>query len=156
MLSLRDSLQSSTHEGSTRVTHASLRNSASVEFQGKEVLSQWDALHPSTHPSIRWRHCKFLRPTCNFLQMHLQEPEFFWFTSDAFQRDMSCHLETPTWNFYKEIYKQRWYQNRLLIALLEKSHEEYLQASLQADSALTHRHECHRPCYLVGYFSDYR
>jgi hypothetical protein len=44
-------------------------------------------------------------------------------------------------NFYKEIYKQKWYRKGLLIALLEESHEEYLQASLQADSALTRCHE---------------
>jgi hypothetical protein len=30
-----------------------LRNFASVEFQGKEVLSLRDALRCSTHPSIR-------------------------------------------------------------------------------------------------------
>ncbi len=34
--------------------------------------------------SIRWHHHKILCPACNFLQMHLQEPDFFWFTSDAF------------------------------------------------------------------------
>jgi hypothetical protein len=50
---------------------------------------------------------------------------FFWFTSDAFQRDMSCHFETPTRNFYKEIYEQKWYRKGLLIALLEESHKEY-------------------------------
>ncbi len=55
-----------------------------MEFQGQEVLSLQDALHRSTHLNIRWRHCKILRPTRNFLQMHLQEPDFFWFTSDAF------------------------------------------------------------------------
>ncbi len=48
-----------------------------MEIQGQEVLSLQDALHCSTHLSIRWRHCKILRPTCDFLQMHLQEPEFF-------------------------------------------------------------------------------
>ncbi len=78
MLSLQDSLRSSTHEGnSTRVTHASRRNSASVEFQGQEVLSLRDALCRSTHLSIRWCHCEIPRPTRNFLQTHLQQPEFF-------------------------------------------------------------------------------
>ncbi len=45
------------------------------------------------------------------------------------------------WNFYLEVYKQKWCQKELLIALLEESHKEYLQAPLQADSALTHCHE---------------
>jgi hypothetical protein len=44
-------------------------------------------------------------------------------------------------NFYMEIYERKWYQKGLLIALLEESPEEYLQASLQADSALTGHHE---------------
>jgi hypothetical protein len=42
---------------------------------------------------------------------------------------------------YEEAYKQKWYQKGLLIALLEESHEEYLQVPLQAYSALTHHHE---------------
>ncbi len=54
-------------------------------------------------------------------------------------RDPSHHFETPMWNFHEEIYK--WYQNGLLMALPEESHEEYFQVSLQADSALTCRHE---------------
>ncbi len=58
-----------------------------------------------------------------------------------FWRDTSHHIETPIRNFYKEIYKHKWYQKGLLMALLEESREEYLQASLQADSALTRRHE---------------
>ncbi len=76
MLSLWDSLWSSTHKGnSTRVTHASKRNSASVEIQGQEVLSLQDALHYSTHLNIRWGHCKNRHPTRDFLQTYLQEPD---------------------------------------------------------------------------------
>ncbi len=44
-------------------------------------------------------------------------------------------------NFYKEVYEQKWYWKGLLIGLLEESHKEYLQVSLQADSALTRHHE---------------
>jgi hypothetical protein len=58
-----------------------------------------------------------------------------------FWRDTSHHFETPTWNFYQEVYEQKWYQNGLLIALLEESCKEYLQASLQLDSALTGHYE---------------
>ncbi len=50
------------------------------------MLSLQDALRSSTHLSIRWRHREILRPTCDFLQTHLQESEFFWFTSNAFQK----------------------------------------------------------------------
>ncbi len=59
----------------------------------------------------------------------------------SFWRDPSCQFETPTWNFYQEVYQQKWYRKRILIALLEESREEYLQASLQADSALMRHHE---------------
>ncbi len=45
-----------------------------------------------------------------------------WVT--RFVRDLSCHVETHMWNFYKEIYEQRWYQNRLLIAFLEESRKD--------------------------------
>ncbi len=140
MLSLQDSLRSSTHEGNTRVTHATRRKSASVEIQGQEELSLWDALHHSTHMG-RWCQREILRPTRDFLQTHLQEPDFFGSRVTSFWRDLSHHFKTPTWNFYQEVYEQKWYRKGLLIALLEESHEEYLQVSLQADSALTHFHK---------------
>ncbi len=88
MLSLWDSLRSSTQEGRIvpewTMPYVSKRNSASMEIQGLEVLSIRDALRRRTHLSIRWRHRKILCPKRDFLQMHLQERGFFWFTSDAF------------------------------------------------------------------------
>ncbi len=105
------------------------------------MLSLQDALRHSTHPSIRWHHCKILCPTCKFIQMQLWEPDFFGSWVMHSWRDASCHFETPTWFFYVEIYKQKWCWKGLLIALLEESREEYLQASLKADSALTCCHE---------------
>jgi hypothetical protein len=113
VLSLQDSLWSSTHRGTTRVTHATLRNSASMEFQGKEVLSLRDTLRCSTHMSSKVTSLQILRPTRNFLQTHLQEPEFFFlFTSDAFcKRPVSSYQDSYV-NFYEEVYKQRWYQKR--------------------------------------------
>ncbi len=78
----------------------------------------------------------------DFLQTHLQEPEtFFGSWGTRFLRDTSHHFETPTWNVYQEVNKQKWYQKGLLIALLEELRKEYLQVSLQADSALMRRHE---------------
>ncbi len=67
----------------------------------------------------------------------------FWFTSDAFLKRHVSSFQDSYIHFYKEFYKQKWYQNGLLIALLEESRKEYLQVSLQADSALTLRHEQH-------------
>jgi hypothetical protein len=57
------------------------------------------------------------------------------------KRDPSFHIKTPTCILYKELYEQKLYQKGLLIVLLEESHKEYLQVSLQAYSALTHCHE---------------
>ncbi len=131
MLSLQDSLQSSTYKGSTKVTHASRRKSASLEIQGQEVLSLQDALRCSTHLSIRCHHHKILRPTRNFL-LHK------WRVSEETRLVISrflCEI------FYKRVYEQKWYQKGLLIALLEESWKEYLQTSMQADSALMHCHE---------------
>jgi hypothetical protein len=76
------------------------------------------------------------------LQTHLQEPDFFlvheWCVFEETRLVISRLLREI---FYKGVYKQKLYWKGLLIALLEESHEEYLQASLQADSALTRRHE---------------
>ncbi len=66
---------------------------------------------------------------------------FFGSRVTSFWRDPSRHFETPMWNFYQEVYKQKWYWKELLFALLEEPCNEYLQASLQADSALTRGHE---------------
>ncbi len=41
------------------------------------MLSLRGALRCSTHLSIRWHHREILRPTRDFLQTHLQEPELF-------------------------------------------------------------------------------
>ncbi len=65
------------------------------------MLSLWDALRCSTHLSIRWRHRKIVRPTRDFLQTHLQEPEFFlvhkWCVSDKTRLVISRLLsEIPT------------------------------------------------------------
>jgi hypothetical protein len=74
--------------------------------------------------------------------MHLQEPEIFLGSRVAsFSRDPSRHIKTPTYILYKEVYERKWYWKGLLIVLLEESHKEYLQVSLQADSTLTGRHE---------------
>ncbi len=112
---------------STRVTHASLRYSASMELQGKEMLSLWDT-HRSTHPSIRWRHCEILRPTRNFLQMHLQEPEFFfWFTSDAFPKRPVSSCQDSYVKFLQGHLQAKVVPKQTLIAFLEESREEYLK-----------------------------
>ncbi len=82
-----------------------------------------------------------LCPMSKFLWTHLQEPEIFLGSRvTSFSRDPSRHIETPMWDFYKEIYKQKWYQKGLLI-MLEEVHDEYLQASCQGFSALTRRYE---------------
>ncbi len=51
------------------------------------MLSLQDTLRCSTHLSIRWCHREILLPTCDFLQMHLQEPDFFGSQVMHFLRD---------------------------------------------------------------------
>ncbi len=57
------------------------------------MLSLWDTPRCSTHLSIRWCHRKILRPTRDFLQTHLQEPEVFlvhkWRISEETRLDIS-------------------------------------------------------------------
>ncbi len=72
-----------------------------------------------------------------------REPDFFGSRVTCFWGDPSHHIKTPTFIFYKEVYKQKWYQKWLLITLKE-SHAEYLQVSLQGYSVLTWGHE-HEP-----------
>jgi hypothetical protein len=72
---------------------------------------------------------------------HTRARFFFGSRVSGFWRDPSCHIELLTRIFYKEIYEQKWYWKGLLIPLLEESCKEYLQASQQADSALTYCHE---------------
>ncbi len=85
-----------------------------------------------------WNLC----PTSKFLWMHLQEPEIFLGSQVMrFSRDLSRHIKTPMWNYYEEIYKQKWYQKGLLIAL-EEFHDKYLQVTHQGYSALMCCHEC--------------
>ncbi len=86
-------------------------------------------------------NAKFFALRATSYRCNYKSKIFFGSQVTSFWQDPSCHFETPTWKFYQEVYKQKWYRKGLLMALLEESHEEYLQASLQADSALMHRHE---------------
>ncbi len=89
----------------------------------KEVLSLRDALRCSTHTSTKVTSLGILRPTGNFLQTHLQEPEILFFCSrvTCFGRDPSCHIETPTWIFTRRSMSKGGTRNGLLIAFLEES-----------------------------------
>ncbi len=57
-----------------------------------------------------------------------------------FWEDPSHHIETCMCIFCKEVYKQKWYQKRLLI-VLQEFRNKYLQVSHQGYSALTWHHE---------------
>jgi hypothetical protein len=78
----------------------------------------------------------------NFLQTHLQEPEFFfWFTSDVFCKNPISSYQDSYVNFYKEIYKQRWYRKRTTYPISGGVTQRVPQAYLQANSTLTPHHE---------------
>ncbi len=142
-----------------------------MEIQGQEVLSLRDTLRCSTHLSIRWCHRKILRPTHDFLQIHLQEPVFFLVhkrriseethlvisrllceistrrsTSNSGTRKdyLSCYLRIPAKSTFKCLSKQ----TLLWHVVMSKTPQEpwrsrWPQERDVEQSALTHaRHTC--------------
>jgi hypothetical protein len=128
VLSPLDSLRSSTHEGSTRVTHVTLRNSASVDFQGKKCCLYKMPYVAAPIQVPRWRHCKFyaLRMT-SYRRTYKSQKFLFWFTSDVFWKRPVSSYQDSYINFYKEIYKRRWYQKRTTYCLSGGVLQEYLK-----------------------------
>ncbi len=126
---------------STRVTHASLRNSASMEIQGKEVLSQQDALCCSTHPSIRWRHCELyaLRAT-SYRRTYKSQNSFFGSWVMHFVRPISWHWDSYV-KFLQGDLRAKVVPKWTTYCISWGVPRRVSQASLQADSALTRHHE---------------
>ncbi len=140
VLSPQDSLWSSTHEGSTRVTHGTLRNSASVELQGKKCCLYKMPYVAAPIWVPRWRHCKFyaLRATSYRRTYKSQKIFFFGSRVTRFGRDPSRHVETPTWIFTRRSTSEGGTRNRLLIAFLEeslKSTSSISTSKLRSDSS---------------------
>jgi hypothetical protein len=106
----------------TGVIHASRGNSAS-KLQDLEVLSFQDSLRATHTKEYKMTSSRILRPTCDFLQTHLQEPEILFFCSRVtrFERDLSHHIKTPTWISMKRSMSKGGTGNGLLIAFLEES-----------------------------------
>ena len=96
VLSLRDSLRSRTHEGSTRVTQATLRNSVFVEFQGKKCCLYKTPYIAARIPVPRWCHYKLyaLRAT-SYRRTYKSQNSFFGSRVTCFVRTPSRHIKTP-------------------------------------------------------------
>ncbi len=113
VLSPRDSLRSNTHKGSTRVTHKTLRNSASVEFQGKKCCLYKTPYIAAPIQVPRWHHCEFYALCAtSYRCTYKSQKFFFWFTSDTFRKRPVLSYEDSYVNFYDKIYKQRWYRKQ--------------------------------------------
>ncbi len=121
MLSLWDSLRSSTQEGRI-VTGWPMR-------QG-ETLYPWKSrdkkccLYETPYVAAPiWILgdiiAKFSALRATSYRCTYKSQVFFGSQVTHFWRDPSHHIKTPTWNFYKEVYEPKWYQIGLLIALLE-------------------------------------
>jgi hypothetical protein len=111
----------------TGVTHASRENSAS-KFQGLEVLSSKTPYEQHPWRSTRWHHRESyaLRAT-SYRCTYKSQEFFFWFMSDAFcKRPISSYQDSYV-NFYKEIYKQRWYRKRTTYCISGGVTHEYLK-----------------------------
>ncbi len=97
VLSLQDSLRSSTQVGRIEPLWPLHLGETWLPWKSKDKK----CLRCSTHLSIRWCHRKILCPTRDFLQMHLQETVFFWFTSDTF-------LKRPVLSYQNSYVKFLW------------------------------------------------
>ncbi len=143
VLSLRDSLWSSTHKGSIVSGWYMRLGENLLPWKSKDKKC---SLYKTPYVAARiWvlgeviMIFSALRATS--YRCTSKSQIFFGSRVTSFWRDPSRHIKTPTWNSYKGVDKQKWYQKGLLIALLEESREEYLQVFLQADSALMRCHE---------------
>ncbi len=142
VLSLRDSLQSSTYKGTTRVTHATLRNSASVKskemkcclYKTPYVTAPIQVLGDVIANSTPYAWLPTDASTRAIIS-------FSWFTSDRFCKSSILSYQDSYMKFYKEIYKQRWYQKRTTYHVSWGVLQRVLQVSLQADYALTPHQE---------------
>ncbi len=106
------------------------------------MLSLWDALRPSTHTSTKVTSLRILRPTCDFLQTHLQEPEFiFWLTSDAFCKRPVLSYQGSYVKFWRGDLRAKVVPKQATYWVTWGVPRRVPQVSLQADSALTRRHE---------------
>jgi hypothetical protein len=148
------------------------------------MLSLRDALHCSTHLSIRWSHRKNLCPTRDFPQMHLQEPELClvhkWRVSEETRlvilrllREISTgksmsksgtrtdyllrYLRSPRKSTFKCLCKQ----TPLWLVVMSKSPQEpwrsrWLQERDVEQSAPTHAHHTHCTSRQLGTIADWR
>ncbi len=128
MLSLWDSLHSSTHEGVPGwLTHPwetlLLWNSKEKKcclYKTPYVAAPIQVLGDVIAKS-------YALCATSYRRTYKSKNSFFGSRVTCFVWDPSRHIKTPMWNFYEEIYERRWYQNGLLIAFLEESREEYLK-----------------------------
>ncbi len=142
MQSLQDSLKSSTHKGITGWL-----------MHPWETLLLWTSkvkkccLYKTPYVAApirvpRWGHCKFYTLcTTSYICTYKSQNFFFWFTSDTFRKRPALSFQDSYMDFYEEVYKQGWYRKRTTHRASWGVPRRVHQASLQADSALTHCQE---------------
>ncbi len=141
VLSLRDSLQSSTHESSTRVTQANLEKLCFHGIPKKEVLSIQDTLRCSTPTSTLEDVISKSTPYARFLTDAPTRASFFFVHEwRGFARDLSQNIETLKWTSTRRSTSKGGTRTDYLLRFY-RSPTRVPQASLQADSSLTHRQE---------------
>jgi hypothetical protein len=91
------------------------------------VLSLQDSLWSSTHKGLGDVIAKSYALSATSYRCTNKSQIFFWFTSDAFWKRHISSFQDSYVNVYEEIYEQRWYWNRLPVAFLEESHEEFFK-----------------------------
>ncbi len=118
------------------------RGNSASKFQGLEVLSFQDSLRAT--PTKEYQGDVIANST-PYVQLPTDAPtrarnSFFGSRVTRFVRDPSHHIETPTWISMRRSTSKGGTANGLLIAFW-RSRAWVPQASLQADSALTHCQE---------------
>jgi hypothetical protein len=128
VLSPRDSLRSSTHKGSRRVTHVTLRNSASMELQGKKCCLYEMPYVAAPIRVPRWRHRKFYPLHATSYRCTYKSRKIFTGSRVThFGGDPSRHIKTPMQIFTRRSTSKGGIRNGLLITFLEESNKEYLK-----------------------------
>jgi hypothetical protein len=141
VLFLWDSLRSSTHEVSTRVTQANLEKLCFHGIPKKEVLSIQDTLRCSTPTSTIEDVIAKSTPYTRF-PTDAPTRAFFFLVHEwrGFARDPSQNIQTPKWISTRRSTSKGGTRMDYLLHFFG-SPTRVPQASLQSDSALTHRQD---------------
>ncbi len=138
VLSPQDSLRSSTHKGFTRVTHTTLRNSASVELQGKKSCLYKTPYVPAPIRVPRWCHCEFYALHVTSYRHTYKSQKFSFLVHEwCVLEETHLIISRLLCKFLRGDLQAKVVPETDYLLRFWRSPTRVPQASLQADSALT-------------------